>query len=351
MSLVLRAEPADRSPRAVSPADDSLPNASPTEALLQSASSCPADDSHLAPCWHCGVLNGRSASLCWSCEADLSAVGPFRFAAAPGHADETSEGPKQPPASGGGATHGRPSVSPGDDAAVPMATAAVPAFIDAVAQFPVLTSAVEGGDPLAALSVSASMAPRRTREVVAAIVVAALAGAGAYLLLRPPALVALDATPAPGRAIRADGSATDTKFVTSTNAGAARTVPTNSIRAKAAPPAVGEASAATMKARTVEPRAQTPVQAGQLTAAPTIRPVGVAPRPKATRPATGAALTATHSGKARGTMHSANAAAAVLVPNPDRIEPARQTSVPQRPCTATVAALGLCTTPPIQSKE
>jgi hypothetical protein len=54
-------------------------------------------------------------------------------------------------------------------------------------------------------------------------------------------------------------------------------------------------------------------------------------------------------GKTRGTMQSANAAAAV--PAPSRLEPAQQTSEQLGPCTANVAALGLCTAPPVQSKE
>jgi hypothetical protein len=40
----------------------------------------PEPTAHLGHCWHCGALNGQSASVCWSCEASLRIVAPEPFA-------------------------------------------------------------------------------------------------------------------------------------------------------------------------------------------------------------------------------------------------------------------------------
>ena len=49
------------------------PRAGPTRTEPIAA---PELSAHLGHCWHCGALNGQSASTCWSCEASLRIVAP-----------------------------------------------------------------------------------------------------------------------------------------------------------------------------------------------------------------------------------------------------------------------------------
>jgi hypothetical protein len=219
--------------------------------------------------------------------------------------------------------------------------------VDADSRYPVLTKVVDDNDPEIALSASANAADRRRRKVVAtAIVFLALVGVGAYF---PTLLSIFNAAPPWQSAIGAGGIAAVPVFVAPNNAEPANTVSAPSSQAEAPRPAVAKALPAAARTLSVGPGAPTEVQAGPLAVSPANQPVDVVTRSKATPSANTAALSTERRDKARGTMPSSIAAAAV--PRAETSEPGRQRSEQFGPCTTTVAALGLCTAPPVQSKE
>jgi hypothetical protein len=289
MSFVHRLDPAHLAVPAARLDDESLPVAPP-----------PGGGLELCP--HCGVENGVTASVCWSCEAELPAAGAFK--------SDTE--------------HGRA----------------------AHAYYPVLTQVVEAN---VALTAPAAVANRHTREIVAAaVVVLALLAAGAYIYFPTPRSV-LGAPLSRDIEGEAGGTAGGRGSVAPTKADPTNPESMQSARREAAPSAVADALAAAARALAVKPGAPSDVAAGALAVPATNNPVDVAARRNATPSANTAALAHVQRGKARGTMQSANAAAAV--PAPSRLEPAQQTSEQFGPCTANVAALGLCTAPPAKPKE
>jgi hypothetical protein len=100
----------------------------------------------------------------------------------------------------------------------------------------------------------------------------------------------------------------------------------------------------------VEPEPPTAAQAPPPAAPPAATAIDVAIPPSATPPVGTAKSKAAHGGKARSASRSPNVATVLAAPTPDRPEPSRQAPFPARPCTATVAALGLCAAP-TESKE
>lgn len=292
MSFVHRLDPVHLAVPAARLDDESLPVATP-----------PGGGLELCP--HCGVENGVTASVCWSCEAELPAAGAFKS----------------------DAEHGRA----------------------AHAYYPILSQVVEGNAALTAPATPAAVANRHTREIVAAaVVVLALLAAGAYIYFPTPRSV-LGAPLSRDIEGEAGGTAGGRESVAPTKADPTNPESMPSARREAAPSAVADALAAAARALAVKPGAPSDVAAGALAVPATNNPVDDAARPNATPSANTAALAHVQRGKTRGTMQSANAAAAV--PAPSRLEPAQQTSEQLGPCTANVAALGLCTAPPVQSKE
>lgn len=200
---------------------------------------------------------------------------------------------------------------------------ATPAAAHADESLPVLTSAVQGADPTGAVSMAAVplSAPlrvpavggrRRTWEMGALLlVVAAGVAVGAFLYLD---------TPAPA------STATSRGFVDAMEPAAAT------------PPAIAEIRTAALRALAVE------------SAAPATASIDAAARRSAAQPAGTAPWKAAHAGRARGALRAPNAAVRA-VPKPDSTDSSREPSSAARPCTSTVAALGLCTAPPTQSKE
>jgi hypothetical protein len=301
MGSVLRLEPGDVA-SGMRPAGDPVPSA-----LWQSAAPCPARDSHLVPCPHCGVLNGRSASTCWGCEADLPQMKLFEFTAAPGLAADPSEDPGPPPAA------------------------------------PLGSAPPEGRRPLA-LSHPATLARRRTRTIVAAVACGGLVALGAwvYRYVSVPDFRALAVTlPAPVAA-RAVGVVAEPQPVAPVPAEPARVQPTD----------VDRAEGARLAAAVDEPvrGAAGPKAPRSATGALPKRDRTAAARP---RPAAPASCTATVA--SLGLCAEDSAAAAVPIPAPlprqPEPEPAAQTSAPPGPCTAAVASLGLCAAAPDHAKE
>ncbi len=344
-----------------------LPHAASAAAALESASPSPAADSALAPCWKCGVPNGRTASFCWGCEADLAEAGPFRFAAEPEPAPDVSTGAE---------SHAGLS-SPADALADPMPPAAtapvqqavqqavqpavqhaVQPHADAGAAFPVLTSVVDADDSVPAFLLPAAPQRRRRPELAVVIACLALAGSGAYLLFPKPDVVAVTAPAPVSNATKAGGFdarvQADAKPNPNPHAAPPQPEASNASRPKAVLPVVVEtpvavavqAPAVPALERGVVRRTQTePLVATAATS--TRSPVAAVARPGAARPAVAATVTVPRAGTAR----PANAAAARAQPNPSAVEPARPMPAPIGPCTATVAALGLCSSTSTQPKE
>lgn len=353
-----------------------LPHAAPAEvaAALRSASPSRAADSALAPCWKCGVPNGRTASFCWGCEADLAEAGPFRFAAEPEPAPVVSTGAEShaglsspadalpDPTLLAATAPVQQAVQPALQPALqPAVQHAVQPHADAGAAFPVLTSVVDADDSVPAFLLPAAPARRRRPELAVVIACLALAGSGAYLLFPKPDVVAVTA-PAPiGNAAKTGGFAdrvqADAKPNPNPQAAPPQPEASNASRPKAVLPVVVEtpvavavqAPAVPALEPAVAPRTQAgPLVATAATAATVARsPVAAVARPPAARPAVAATITAPRAGTAR----PANAAAARAQPNPSAVEPARPMPAPLGPCTPTLAALGLCSATPTQPKE
>jgi len=299
MSLLSRAEPAEAETRAVFPAFGC-----PSGGLwYNSELEQPADTPHLLRCLHCAALNGRSASLCWRCEAELPAGLPL--GKPPGTGSDTGLA----------------------DLPTMLDTVHAPGHADAPFSAPV--SAVAVDERLAAFSQRRRQVPRRLVGVSAIIVFAAVSGTGAYLMQRQPPFIALEAAPVPRHAAAIAEPPVDAESVTARMADPPRIEQTpEPVRTEAAAPA------------RIEPLQPTAQPAAPTRAAPQSPPVV-------------AALTATRGGNSRGTRHARNAAATLPAPIRDGPDTARPPPTPARPgaCTATVAALGLCQAANAQPKE
>lgn len=327
-------------------------------------------DTGIELCPRCGARNAITALVCARCAAQLPAAGSVRPEAERGPAAVNPERPEPPTASDRefghdldrilgevvavGSRGGYPaSVSAMGDSAESTVPADVRALfdtdtdVDADSRYPILTRVVDDNDPEIALAASATAADRRTRKVVAAaITLLTLVGVGAYF---PTLLSIFVAAPTWQSAIGAGGIAAVPVFVAPNNAEPANNVSAPSSQAEAPRPAVAKALPAAAHTLLIRPGTPTDVQAGPLAVSPANQPVDVVTRSKATPSANAAALSTERRDKTRGMMPSAIAAAAV--PRAETFEPGRQRSEQFGPCTTTVAALGLCTAPPVQSKE
>lgn len=323
MSLVLRLKKGDAASHAAPLADETVPEVlpPPEPALLDWATLTPAADSHLVPCPHCGAPNGLSASSCWSCEANLLPL-------------ESIGRRRAPPTAALVPTH-------------------VPA--DADESLPVLTLAVKGNDATAERAMTAVPAPapapapapmpppaadgnRHAGVIGASVLVVAVAAMAAALYFD---------TPAPAGAAKSGGFITPPEPAALATARPAPTPPAppaDVVGVVNPPPAAAEASrTAALRALAVEPDAATAVQT------PPPAAIDLAPDHSAAPPAAPAASRTGPAGKVRSTSRPANSAAAFAPPKRDRPDPSPtwQSPAPVRAaCTATVAALGLCTGPP-----
>lgn len=341
MSSVLRLEPGDVA-SGMGPVGAPVPSASPPLAVWQSASQWPAGDSHLVPCPHCGVLNGRSASTCWGCEAALSKMDLFESTAAPGLAAE-----------------------PAGDAAVPTELADVRAPAGADAASPGPTAPAEARHPLV-LSHPATLARRRTRAIVASVAFVGLVGliAGAYRYVSAPDFDALQVIPPPPVAARAVGVVADPEPVAPVPAEPARPQPSDANRAEGARPAAAanepvRGATGPKAARSATTAAPTDARGG--TARATVRSAtGALPKldkSAALRQSAAALASCTAAVASLGLCAEDSAKAAVAIPQPAPLprgpqpEPAAQRSAPPGPCTAAVATLGLCAAAPDHAKE
>ncbi len=314
----------------------------PDPALLDWALLTPGTDSHLAPCPQCGSPNGLSASTCWSCEARLLPIKSSRRRLAPRPSILVpTDAPTDPPA------HAPTRASTGAPTGAP---------VHADESFPVLTSAVEGNRPTAEGSMAAvqpwgpapAPIPRRnTWQTGASIFTVAALAVGALLYLEFPA-----SPPAPARAVKSGGMVYAPEPSPFTDARPTSAELANDVGVGNASPAADESRTAGLRALAVGPDPSTLEQAPR-SAAPETAPIDQATPRGATQPAATAASRAAHAGKARGTSRTPQAATALAVPKPDRPDLSWQAPPPVRAaCTPTVAALGLCASPPpTQSKE
>jgi hypothetical protein len=226
-------------------------------------------------------------------------------------------------------------------------TSDVRANPDTESRFPVLTQELDAADAMAWTSTAEAAAKRRKAQAVAAVVaVVLLVGAGAYLLF--PTRTGFDArTPWDPAA----GAVAD-KIPVPVAPGQANPTVSGSIP----PPLDGvgrpggaQPGATPLPALAGKPDASNIVGAGRPVTSSAEKPAVIATQSKAAPLARPALSPTAQQAKVRTPPKSANASAAV--PTPGRIEATRQAPDQFGPCTANVAALGLCNAPPKQSKE
>ena len=333
-SAVLGVPPAQRT----DPVFDSMPGE-----LLSPPPAPQTRPAHLVPCSECSALNGRSALLCWACEADLLAPGPAASAAPPRPAEPEPEPEpvavavplvhEQTVVERAGAVDGRGGLHLVSRGGTPASIqpAAVPPAPEFFGELPVLTALVEESVPVPVpapmlVPVLATMpsieplpaAPRvRPRysvpmlalalaAVLLLLIAAGLRWWGAPAALQPVTSNAVPVGPAGERpfASPAQGSAPD------------------ELRLSFPP-------------RQVEP---TDVAASTAADSPARGPARAKP----------AATSARSVGKARETRPAvAKAVDALLPPAPQ----GRQRNTAPAPCTSNMAALGFCTLEPASAKE
>lgn len=332
MNLHSKAEPADADARAVFPAFGG-----PSGGLwYNSQLEQPADSPHLVRCLHCAALNGRSATQCWSCEAELSATLPL---AEPPAIAGTSEPDLAALAHGGPAFFD--ALLGADQLPTVVGAGHAPDHADE-AQFHALAPVDTDHHPLAAFTPAARTgpSPRRVLVIAGAVVFAVVSGTVAYVLRTPPPFVALDATPLPGGTAAAERWAGDAGSAEAGVAGLPRTVSPEFAPIDAAPPAAVDPPGAAALGGGIDPNPATAAVAPPPADATTTRRAGTSARHRTT--SSGATLAAGRAA-ARGTRSPED----IVVPAPDRspTEPARPVPARPGPCTATVAALGLCTPP------
>ncbi|MEO8060135.1 MAG: hypothetical protein ABI671_17610 [Burkholderiales bacterium] len=276
---------------------------------------------HLVPCGQCSALNGRSALVCWACEADLLAFSPFAAPPLPQPPEPEPEPVtalavhQQTVVEQAGAADGRGGLRlvsrGGAPASVQPAPAQpAPVFSD---ELPVLTSLVEEPVPVLAPEPLPAEPKVRVRypapmvALVLAVVLLLLIAAGLRWWGAPAA------TPPPvAGSVVPIGEASERPF---------------------ASPVQGNAPDDTRLSFPPREVAPTDMAAD--------RPVHVPARAKPVAPARAG-------GKARVTRQAVAQAVDVLLP----AEPAvREGDTSPAACTSNRAALGLCTLEPASSKE
>ena len=305
MSSVRRPDHAGPAALDAAPAQRTDPHLDPLPAdLPPEPSALQVRTSHLVPCGQCGALNGRSAMLCWSCEASLLALAPFA-AVAPPRPPEPVLVPVVVP---------QPTVAERDGTAggqrglhlvarvgalVSVQAAATPPAPDPTVELPVLTTQVEApAPPPVAVKVRqpypAPMIALAFAAVLLLVVAAGLRWRGAPAVVVSPPLA---------------GAALERPFAAPAQ-GSAPDAANLSFPAREVAP--GDASE--------DRQAATPARAKPVTPA---RAAGKAREPRAAAPI-------------------------VLLPS---VPPARQRNAAPATCTSNMAALGFCTLEPASAKE
>jgi len=314
MSLVLRLKKRDAAVQAAPLAGETAPGVlpPPPEPALDPEPDAPTSQSHLAPCPRCGAPNGLSASSCWNCEVGLLTLEPFRERRAP-----------MPPAP-----------------AVVHVAGHVPAYADE--SLPVLTSALIDdkpmGEPAMAAVLESTPVPRGARlmwQASGAILVVAAAVGLWYLDASSPHSMVRSEVPGEVRSEVKGEVKGDVK--SAVKGGGFVNAPE-----LAAPPNIRPAPVAP-----VAPADDVGVRKGP---PPAVAPIEPAPQREVAQPAATAALKA-NAGKQRSRSRPAPAEAEYVAPQPPRPDFSSRSPSPARPCNPTVAALGLCTATPVESKE
>jgi ribosomal protein L40E len=307
-------------------ADLSAPVLAP-QAIPQFAEEVTVDDSHLLPCRHCDAMNGLSATACWRCEADLSVPGTVEPIAATVHADAKPDA----------VSHDAPllrnepvhsphldawvdsleSIPDLHEAPVLAARPDVESLAEDLAMLPAVSSTLPEGYLAIGQRLSEAEAIRRRRRI--AVV---MAGVGLLILALAASLAFREHFADPvepplerARAVQELG------------------VATQPVEAAELRPVQAELPSP-IRVAADPPKAPAQAEAARLGAAPVTQRVG----------------TGTPRGTGRGAMRPIDAAVADPAPRPEP-PPARPVAAPAGACTATVAALGLCSVPPSQPKE
>jgi len=322
MSVVVRLKSNDTASNVVAVVGDSSLGLTAADAVAPSASPVKANSPHLVQCLHCGVLNGHSAAVCWGCENELSEIRSSAFGAE--LMPEAAEEADWP--------------SAGDS------FAAVRSLAEAASPLPVLATPVAVEGWTSTHRVAAVVMRRRLGVIAGLAAVATIMGVGAYLWLGAPTIDDLVATTIPGGSYRSGGAVADPDSNESTPVGPTQTSSTRSIAADAVPPGTGAPVVDANVQSHVEPGAVAAVQAG--------RAARSANQAREARRANAATARAEkHAGKSSAALRSANADAVIPPSAPNRFEPTQQVPASIGPCTSAVAALGLCTPPPIQPRQ
>lgn len=316
-SAALGVPPAQR----IDPGFDSLPGELPPE-----PSAMDPRPSHLVPCRQCGALNGRSAMVCWGCEADLLALGPFAHMVPPSPPEPVAVPvvPHQRPepvavsvvqlqtvvVERDGSANGQRGLHlvSRAGAPVPVPPAPGPALPDFSVELPVLTAQVDDPVPAPVVAKARRPYPLPTIALALAVVVLLLVAAGLRWWGAPPAAVAN--APLAGGAVNA--AAPERPFAAPVQTGTPDSASLPLPPLEVAP----DAAAADREGRT-------PVRA----------------RPPAPARA---------SAKARETRPAAVPTAGVAAPT--GVPPRQRNAAPAK-CTSNMAALGFCTLEPASSKE
>lgn len=274
-----------------------------------------SSDLALARCRNCGVPNGRTASVCWGCEADLAAQGPLWFVdpAAPAATtpDEPGASPSAPikparsvPPADPGTSNADVATDIGSVGDIPLSAAEAPPAVNVKLELPVLTSVVQDDDRMLAFARVRTRPQRLQLAIFSGLAFAAIAGVAGLLVGRDAVFIALDKSPPTQVRATADAGPAVLRVEAPANAASAPNLPIDSGSPATAEPV--EAPATVMNA--AQPAAEVPMRASQRDPqrgpqrASQIRPQLAAPRSEATRPL----------------------------------------SVPPGPCTSAVFALGLC---------
>ena len=314
----------------------SFPHEPPTARRVGDSDSKPFEFSPgvaLSPCRKCGAPNGRTASVCWSCETDLAADGPLWFLddgapddAAPEGADSSPSASIEPARSASPADAGRDATDvaagTGPVGNIPMAAADAPPVPDADLKLPVLTSVVQDDDRMLAFARVRTRPRRLQLAIVSGFAVAAIAGVASLLVGRDAVFIALDDSPFTQRRATAELGAGGPKAdalptsVPAPNPPIDNGSPAVAVRDEAPATMVNPAATAT--------DVPTPAPERRIQRASQNRPQPNALRAEASRQTTRPPLT----GGDRSIAKTAPVA--------------RPLSVPPGPCTSAVSALGLC---------